>query len=538
MKRTFFSCLFAAGLLHASPAFKEIVLVNDGGLPFAQTAVLTEAFCQELQRKYDAKPISQELLENLKEEISKQLIASGYPLSHVSIPEQEISDGVVNVEITCSLLGALNIENARYFRESRYRSYLHLEKGEVIDTGQLYKDLYWINTNPFRYASAVFSKGAAMNTTDVDIFICERRPLRTYYGLDDRGNEAIGIYRQFAGFHWGNFFGSDEQLSFQFTTTLDPKHLQGYVVDYKAPLPWRHKLSLYGGYAHLRTDKVFEAFKNKGFNVQGSLRYTIPFWPRLWICELSFGADFKRFNNTILYSELPIISNLANLTQGVVGLKVNKDFSDCNLIMDGEWFFSPGPIVGDQTAQDYSTLRQYTKPRFFYLRGGLDAHVRLLYKLTLHLNLQGQASNSNLLPSEQFGLGGMETVRGYRERVANGDSGVLVNLELITPDFSVRQSCTSFFGAAQSCDNIACVCNKNPYDRFALFLFLDYGWAYQHKQIAPTPQNEQLLSVGSGLRFFLDEYVQIRADWGYRLKKVTGEGDLGGRLHFITSVSY
>ena len=51
--------------------------------------------------------------------------------------------------------------------------------------------------------------------------------------------------------------------------------------------------------------------------------------------------------------------------------------------------------------------------------------------------LRGQASSKNLLPSEEFDMGGVHTVRGYDNRWVTKDNAFCANLELICPDIEV-----------------------------------------------------------------------------------------------------
>lgn len=60
--------------------------------------------------------------------------------------------------------------------------------------------------------------------------------------------------------------------------------------------------------------------------------------------------------------------------------------------------------------------------------------VQALAKDTISVvRLGTQLTNKALLPIEQFGIGGLDTVRGYRQNLYIGDSGVVGTLELRLP---------------------------------------------------------------------------------------------------------
>ena len=108
-------------------------------------------------------------------------------------------------------------------------------------------------------------------------------------------------------------------MFFPFTASPNAQALQAYVLRSVAPLPKRHILEVYGGYSHISTKTLEEVFSNDGFNVQASMRYKIPLCAGTLYYEPYLGADFKRTNNTVLFTEFPIIANIANLTQAILG---------------------------------------------------------------------------------------------------------------------------------------------------------------------------------------------------------------------------
>src|SRR5260370_37782724 len=100
-------------------------------------------------------------------------------------------------------------------------------------------DLNWLNSNPFREVSLLYTPGKSAGTTDVILQTKDRFPLRVYAGYEDSGNPPLGRERWLAGFNWGNAFWADHQLSYQFTTSSDVASMRAYSLTYTAPLPSR-----------------------------------------------------------------------------------------------------------------------------------------------------------------------------------------------------------------------------------------------------------------------------------------------------------
>lgn len=150
--------------------------------------------------------------------------------------------------------------------------------------------------------------------------------------------------------------------------------------------------------------------------------------------------------------------------------------------------------------------------------------TRLTYlpgKFTVFARAEGQYANTELLPSEQLGAGGVDTVRGYDLRAANGSQGVLASLELRTPTFSLARA----------------VWSSAP-DTTQLLAFFDYGNVSYKNQQQGLPKSTTLDSVGLGVRYTLGRYLDASFDYGWQLEKAPGESSLGSLATVSVSLSY
>jgi hemolysin activation/secretion protein len=112
---------------------------------------------------------------------------------------------------------------------------------------------------------------------------------------------------------------------------------------------------------------------------------------------------------------------------------------------------------------------------------------------------------------EQFGLGGVDTVRGYRQNQLVTDNGILGSIE-------VRFPLTS-----------------NP-NQLQLTPFFDIatGWNNQ----APNPEKSTLVSLGLGLRWLVTSNLNLRLDYGIPLISVDNQGDSLQENGFYFSLNY
>lgn len=136
---------------------------------------------------------------------------------------------------------------------------------------------------------------------------------------------------------------------------------------------------------------------------------------------------------------------------------------------------------------------------------------------SLSLLAKGQISSQNLLPSEQFGLGGYDTVRGYDQREVNKDGAILASAEARSPALPVV---------------------KPWNDAVQFLIFLDYGWGSDHNAIPGQRKTDYLLGTGPGIRYTIEPYLTARLDWGIKLHKKANFGGGNTMIHFNITASY
>ncbi len=480
-------------------------------------------------RKFYNEPLNKEMLLELKTRVIEFYQKHDNPVVAVSIPEQDISSGVVQMVVTQGVLGKVTVTGNKWFSKEEIEQSVRLEEGHVIAGNLLNQDLYWLNRNPFRHIDAIYTPGEEEGTTDIELQVKDRFPLRIYAGIDNTGNDVTGNNRLFTGFNWGKLFGTDQSLSYQYATSSDFKRIHTHSLFYEAPLPWRHLLLIYGGYSSVDADFCVpnlkgSKFHTSGFSLQGSLRYGIPLKTSPnFLHEITAGADFKRTNNNLDFGGRPVISqDNVNLTQVMLSYNLGYEAERANISFEIEGFWSPGKWISDQTNRDYESLRPFAKNQYVYARSAFTLIWRMFKEWSMHQYLRGQWASINLLPSEEYALGGYNTVRGYKERVINGDNAFIWNFEMRTPPVTVLPRMMAW---------------KHVNDQFQALIFFDYGLASVKRTAPGQKKSEYLVSLGPGVRYSIGPFLTLRADWGFQLHHITfNEPD--HRLHFALTIGY
>ena len=120
-----------------------------------------------------------------------------------------------------------------------------------------------------------------------------------------------------------------------------------------------------------------------------------------------------------------------------------------------------------------------------------DSNINLLIRSDLQL------SSDDLVSLERFSLGGVESVRGYRQDALLGDSGLFASAEVRIPVF--RWS--------------------NQQSSVSAIPFLDFGTSWSNSDNV-NQDEDTVASFGVGLQLDLSNALRARVDYGIPLVDV------------------
>lgn len=516
------------------PALRGLVFLSDrsaiqpegvdvSGIDLSSTPLLdTEAFRASVRARI-GQPMTFGDLREITREAIRVLREHDRPVTDVVVPEQNVQSGTIQILVIEGRLGTVRAEGQRWFDEETITGAVRMDPGEVISGSELLADLAWVNRNPFRRVDLVFAPGESAGEADIILRTTDRRPWRLYAGYEDTGTSITGDDRWLAGFNWGNAFGLDHQLNYQFTGSSDFEKMTAHSGSYIVPLPWRHTLSLFGSYAE-SVPEGMDPFDLEGETWQLSARYQLPLRPLGNIAQsLSAGLDFKRSDNNLAFGGTDVFGQSTDVIQAVLAYSANRPDAHGSTGAEVSLIVSPGGIGSRNSDSDYAAARSGASSRYAYLRVALDRTTRLPADLRWITRLQGQFASTNLLGSEQLGFGGSTSLRGYEEREVNGDNGFILVNELRTPPVSLGRH----LGFPQL------------NDQFTFLAFVDGGIAETRKPLPGDERRRELMSAGIGFRFNVATHITARFDYGWQLQDsgVSPTGD-SSRAHLGLTVAY
>ena len=348
------------------------------------------------------------------------------------LPRQDITEGVLTIQIVEAVFGALRIEGTAPARVPLP----HLlgifdagqKAGEPLNGQALDRALLLADDLPGVVVTGSLRAGSAERETDLILQMADEPLLVGDATLDNTGARSTGREHLGVNASLNSAFGLGDLLSLSLSHSRGSDYLRWSGT---APLGrdgWR----IGANASALRYSLIapeFAALEAKGTSSTAGLEASYPLLrSRLHNLYLNLNAEHKNFNNesggaiTTRYQADAITLTLAgNLFDSVGGGGAN---SASLSLVGGKIDLDGSPNQADDAASS-QTDGSYSK-----LRYALSRQQVLTKELYFFASLAGQWANKNLDSSEKFYLGGASGVRAYPSNEGIGTQGRLVNLEL------------------------------------------------------------------------------------------------------------
>jgi hemolysin activation/secretion protein len=447
---------------------------------------------------------------------------AGFGTVAVNIPEQDVAEGLVALEVVEGRVERLLVTGTRYFSPAELRAAVpSLAAGQVPDLKQVQRELVAVNAaSSDRRVTPVLRPGRATGTLEAELQVDDDLPLHGSFEVNDQYTRDTTRTRIAASLSYGNLWQRQHAVSLGYQTapenTDDVEVLYGTYSARLADSAW-----LFSGYL-VDSDTAVSTVGTLGVIGKGQIagmRFIRPL-PAVagGLPRFTLGFDYKSFDESIALTgnqptiETPIDYGVMSAGWAIVFPGEGRSTSLNAQLTVGPRFF------GNDTAE-FDNKRRGASAGFAHLNLGLQHERSLLGDWRIQLGLDGQLAGAPLISNEQFGIGGASTVRGYLESQAFMDNGYVAQFELHTPDWG-RRMAAPLSGR--------------------LLWFIDLGGGNLRQAQAEQDDRFFLWSTGLGLRASLWKTVEASLDWAYPLKD-SGNGNIAAgdaRWHFSTSVGF
>ena len=411
----------------------------------------------------------------------------GFGLHRVALPPQEVGDKVT-LNIVKFTISRVTMEPLTIYDEANIRrSIPELKEGQTPNFRVLAVQTAIANENPNKQIQVGIKEADEPDKIDATITVKESRPWTFAASISNTGSPSSGRDRLTLSGGHTNLFNRDHTFTGAYTTsvqrTADVKQLG---LTYKVPL---YALGGVVGINYTRSNVVgnFGSFTSTGAGRTLGLSYTHYLPPdggrRSY---LTAAYDDKLFRAAVINDQTIGVDRRSRpLTLGYVS-RTETDTAVWGYNADFA-FNTPGGSGNDLASYRAEDPNINTR-RWKALRGGANYSATLQGAWVWSLRGQYQYSPDVLISGEQFGLGGLSSVRGSSiERPLSADKGVSGTLELTSPELTPG---------------------------LRVLGFVDAGWLGNNNPTPPKPTTDHLASTGLGLRYSTGTYA-LSMDYGY-----------------------
>ena len=461
----------------ASPVFAIRGFRIDGENP------LGDAATQRVLAPYVRPDATLQTLQQATAALEKALRDAGYGLHRVALPPQEVGD-TVRLSVVQFTIGKVTIEGATRYDEANVRRTVpELREGASPNFKTLAVQTAIANENPNKQVQVGLRESEEPDRIDASINVREQKPWNVGIAASNAGTPASGNDRiTFSAGHT-NLFNRDHQFVGAYTTSFEqPGDVKQLGLSYRAPL---YALGGVVGASYTRSDVVgnFGTFTSTGAGHTFGVNYTHYLAPQggrrsyvtVGIDDKVFDAS--RINNIVLPGTLDRRSRPI-----VVGYTARHETDTAFWGYNTDLAWNTGAGAGNDLVSYRSEDPRIDTVRWKALRGA--ASYTAPFATTWLWSARGsfQYSPDVLISGEQFGLGGVASVRGTDvERPISGDKGLAATLEASTPELVPG---------------------------LRAFGFLDAGWLWNNQPNGTTkPASDRLAGAGLGLRYALGVFA-------------------------------
>ncbi len=430
-------------------------------------------------------------------EVSKtvtQLYAdNGYINSEALIPPQNFQSGLgaIVIQIVEGKIGQINISGS--YRLRRYiRSRLRLAVSPVFNQNRLLEQLSLLQINPLiKTITADLALTPVLGETTLNVSVAANQTIRTQATLDNNRSPSVGSFEKRIQFSDSNVFGLGDGLNLTYSNTLGSNAGQA---SYSIPLN-PHNTTLQFDYVIVDSSIIERPFNRLNITeADRSYQVTLrqPLLQRAngtSIKELAVGITASRLegDQRLLGKPFPVSPGADD--RGRTRISAVRFFQEWNqrgaqgvLSIRSEFSLGVGALD--------ATIHHTAPDSRFFLWRGQAAWLRRLnrHNLSLLLRTDLQFAARPLSPFEQFTLGGVSTVRGYRQDALLTDNGILGSAELRIPIIA------------------------NPVNQLLVAPFIDGGYSFNVKGLNPDPN--ALVGAGLGIEYQVGERLRMRLDYG------------------------
>lgn len=434
-------------------------------------------------------------LRQAADSITQLYLNEGYITSRAVLPNQQIADGIVRLQIIEGSLEEIRIEDANRL-DNYVRSRIEIGAHPPLNQFDLEDQLRLLRADPLiDNIEASLRAGSGLGQSILVVRIVKADPFEAHLTLDTDSPVSVGVVRTGANVTYRNPLGIGDRISAAaYRATTGGSHL--YELSYSAPVN-----AMNGTISARFLPSEFDIISPRDLadlDVEGDaqvyeLTYRQPLvrTPREEFA-LSLGFRHRDGDTRILGQDFT--DNSASVIQ------FGQDYLRRDV--KGAWALRSQFSLGVDWLAATDLPSPLPDSQFVSWLGQVQRAQILNQDHLLIVQGDIQLASDTLLGSEQFVTGGRQSVRGYSQNARFGDNGVRVSVE----------------------DRITIQRNESGAPIMLLSPFLDMAHVWNTESGTTVNDDRFLLGTGVGFTYRPVEGLDLRLDIGVPLVDIDDSG--------------
>jgi hemolysin activation/secretion protein len=491
-------------------------------------SVYTDGELSEFYADKIGQTVSVADLYTMAAEITRFYRNNGYILAQVFVPAQDISGtgGAARLQIVEGYIDRVIVESVDGTESDNELSYIrgyaeHIkEAGGAMNVEDLERWLLLINDLPGVSARSVLSPSETKTgAADLRILV-ERDSFEGLVGVNNYGSRYLGPVQASLAGSFNSLLGFNEQITAHVVVAPDDRWRRemsyGSIRYHEPILDNGMTLDVFGSFSKTEPGHTLKPFDVRGYSRFAAVTLKYPVI-RARAHNITVRGQFD-YRNLDSNSNIPspVHDDIRALRGGARFEYLDRLFGLAFSTIDLE--VSKGLDVMDASDKgDPNLSRAQGEPQFFKLNANYQRLQRLTDEVNLLVGASGQWSDDALLSSEEMGVGGINSGRGYDPSEIIGDEGIAGKVEVQW---------------------------KEPleipmFEEYQFFGFVDAGRVWNRDATTSKLKKDTIVSSGFGIRGDINE--DLKADFMVTFpmnRSVEAQGDQDPRLYFNLSKKF
>ena len=439
------------------------------------------------------KPLTFVQIEALARKIEAFYRDAGYQLVKVIVPEQEFgNDRALKLMVLEGWLGQVAINNNQRFSSEQVQEILRangVKEAKAFKLSDVERALITLNRRSGIEVSSTLKPGSETGSTDLVVDVQEEARIKGSIELNNYGSENSGEYRLIPSLTLPNLSGRGDEMNVIAMTNVGSGDVRYGYVDYKTPIgTGTTSAQFYASKGNVGVGREFKVLEIEGDSLGLGVGLAHEY---LLSARTSLGVSAWLEVQDMEQTMLGTVTSEDEIRKLRLGVSFDHSDLDGRTLASFDVHQGLGEVLGGMDSNSLMSSRSFARAdnNFTKVTYDLIRLQRLTPRLMVVPRFYGQYAFNSVVSSEEWAIGGVNSVMGHSTSAASGDSGFTASVE----------------GRYAMFEND---------DRYQLIGRLDHGQVFIKKPL--LDQDDKADLSGAGIGFLARPYagIDLRLDVG------------------------